>query len=373
MFIPDMADKDTPQSAQVKYVQGVSVLSVFASPGTGAYNARAIPATGHEARVMSNHRLCILGGTGFVGQHLAARLNQLNIPCRILTRRRERHRQLLVLPKCEVVEADVYDDGALREAFEGFDTVVNLVGILNERGHNGEGFRKTHVELARKILQAAQHSGVNRLLQMSALNADAAGGTSFYLRTKGDAEDYLHTFHGSIKVTSFRPAVIFGPGDSFFNRFARLLRLSPGIFPLPCPQARFAPVYVGDVVDQLIDALDNSATYGRRIDLCGPEEYTLRELIEYLAGVIGVKRLIVNLPDFVSLMQAVFMEFFVPGKPFSLDNYRSLQRDAVCCDGLSLPTGIEAVVPGYLGRTGHNDRYRRYRQSARRPANLDNR
>jgi NADH dehydrogenase len=156
--------------------------------------------------------------------------------------------------------------------------------------------------------------------------------------------------------------VIFGEGDSFFNRFATLLKLAPGLFPLACPDTRFAPVYVGDVVNQFLDALDNPATYGKRIDLCGPETYTLRQLVEYTAELLGLRRKIIGLPDFASRLQAAVMEYLVPGKPFSLDNYHSMQKDNVCNNGVIATTSLKAVVPGYLLNRNTRKRYDLFRQ-----------
>lgn len=315
---------------------------------------------------MGEHRICILGGTGFVGRHLAARLNGLGFRVRIPTRNREKHRPLLVLPKTEVIETDVYDTAALRAHFQDCRTVINLVGILNERGHSGNGFRKAHVELSRRVLEACKQSKVEQLLHMSALHADAASGPSIYLRTKGEAEDYLHTFHGNVRITSFRPSVIFGPGDGLFNRFARLLKLTPWFFPLACARSRFAPVYVGDVVQQFVQAMGNADMHRKRIDLCGPRSYTLKELVEYTAGLLQLKRRIVELPDAIAVCQAFIMEYFVPGKPFSLDNYHSLQIDSTCEQSLIQPTGIESIVPGYLANKHQRNRYNLFRREARR-------
>jgi NADH dehydrogenase len=299
---------------------------------------------------MADSQVCILGGTGFVGQHLVSRLNQLKIPNKILTRRLKQHHELPVSIHSKLVEIDVYNTDALSRELQGCSAVINLVGILNETGHNGEGFRQAHVNLTRKILQAAQQASVTQILHMSALHADASQGASYYLRTKGEAEHYLHTFHGKMRLTIFRPSVIFGPGDSFFNRFARLLKISPGIFPLACANSKFAPVYVGDLIDHFIRALDDQNMDGQRINLCGPEIYSLRELVEYTASVLSIKRIIIGLPDSLALTQAMLMEYFVPKRPFSLDNYHSLQVDSICDKSKSMPTSIHAIVPQYLGQ-----------------------
>ncbi len=320
---------------------------------------------------MKSHNICILGGSGFVGGHLASRLVRDGHRVRILARRPERHRDLLVLPTLEVVAADIHDVRELASQFRDQDVVINLVGILNEKGDKGIGFRQVHLELAEKVTNACRTSGVKRLLHMSALNADAEEGPSYYLRSKGQAEDHVHNAEG-IEVTSFRPSVIYGPGDSFFNRFAGLLRITPGMLPLAMGQARFAPVYVEDVAHCFATSIDNPHTYGRRFDLCGPKTYTLQELVEYTAKIIGIRRKIVSLGKTLSAMQANVLEFF-PGKPLSRDNYRSLQVDSICEESFPgifsiSPTAIEAVVPGYLGQRRQRDRYGDYRQRARHEA-----
>ncbi len=230
---------------------------------------------------MSYETICILGGTGFVGQHLVNRLTHHGYKVRVLTRRRERHRSLIVNPDVTLIEADIFDDSTLAENFSASDAVINLVGILNESGKKGEGFQRAHVDLPRKIVAAALATGVRRLLHMSALNADANETASLYLKTKGEGEDLLHDAAGKgLVVTSFRPSVIFGQGDSFFNRFATLLKFSPLLFPLACPNSRFSPVCVDDVSEAVCRSLDD-ATGGERLELCGPDVLTLKELVEY--------------------------------------------------------------------------------------------
>jgi NADH dehydrogenase len=315
-------------------------------------------------------RICLVGGSGFVGQRIAAHLADRGHAVRVLSRHRERHRELLVLPTAEVVEGDVHNPALLRQQFEGVDAAINLVGILNESGRSGKGFSRVHVELPEKIVQAARAVGVPRLLHMSALHASSQG-PSHYLRTKGLGEDLVQRAHGpELAVTSFRPSVIFGPRDSFTNRFAGLLRLAPGVFPLACPNARFQPVYVEDVARAFVHALDDHRSFGQRYNLCGPKVYSLRELVEYIAGVIGKRVCVIGLNNAASRLQAAIMEF-APGKPFSLDNYRSLQIDSVCPQGFPKlfgfePMSLEAIAPRYLGMRDRNSRNMDYRSAARR-------
>ena len=316
---------------------------------------------------MKHQSICILGGTGFVGKQIAARLAASGKRVRILTRNRDNHRDLLVLPTIELIEADVFDTAQLKNHIKGMDAVINLIGILNEKQHNGDGFRRVHVELPKSLLGACQDLNIPRILHMSALNADANLGASFYLRTKGEGENALHTYSSErLAVTSFRPSVIFGPGDSFLNRFAGLLRLMPYFFPLACANARFAPVFVGDVADRFVQALDDRSTYGKRYDLCGPEEYSLHELVEYTARSLGLTRYVIGLPDFASRMQANILEWF-PGKPFSIDNYRSLQIDSVCHGSEREATTLDMVVPSFIGTANKQNEYDSLRRIARQP------
>jgi uncharacterized protein YbjT (DUF2867 family) len=301
---------------------------------------------------MSPHKICLLGGTGFVGKRLAMRLSEAGHSIDILTRHRERQRDMLVLPTARLVQGDVYDPEFLRKQFEGSDTVINLVGILNEKGRDGRGFTRAHVELPERVAQICRQTGVNRLLHMSALHASPHA-PSHYLRTKAMGEEAVHRAEGTdFHVTSFRPSVIFGPGDGFLNRFASLLRLTPGVFPLACPQARFQPVYAEDVVRAFVESLDNHKTFGQRYDLCGPKVYSLREIVEYVARLIGKRVCLIGLNDALSYLQAAALEF-APGKPFSLDNYRSLKVDSVCDKGFPdvfgiTPSSLEEIAPSYL-------------------------
>ncbi len=323
-------------------------------------------------------KICILGGTGFVGRVLANRLVDRGYSLRILTRDREAGKEnLILLPGTDVVETNIHDSESLKQQVAGCDAVINLVGILNERSGNGAGFHAVHVALTEKIIEACRANGIRRLLQMSALNADAANGPSHYLRTKGEAEDRAHAASG-LRVTSFRPSVIFGEGDTFFNRFAGLLSLSPGIFPLACPEARFAPVFVGDVADAFCATLADPDYYGRRLELCGPDIHTLEELVRYTAACTGKTRLILPLPDFLSRMQGAFFDFIgfafnATGmeKPFSTDNYLSTRIDNICsCNslpGLGIrPVAMEAVVPKYLSGRSYKTDYYEFRRHSHR-------
>ncbi|MCO6413506.1 MAG: complex I NDUFA9 subunit family protein [Thiogranum sp.] len=316
---------------------------------------------------MNALRICVFGGTGFIGSHLVHRLAGLGHSVTLISRRPERHREFRIAGLTKLLQINPADANAMQSLFSGMDCIINLVGILNESGSSR--FQTAHVELPRAIVKAMRESGVRRLLHMSALNANVNEANSRYLKTKGEGEDLVHQGPG-LSVTSFRPSVVFGPGDSFFNRFATLLRLAPPVFPLACADARFAPVYVGDVVEAFVKAIDNEATIGQRLELCGPQIFTLKQLVQYTASQIGKKTLVTGMPDFAARLQGHVLGL-VPGKPFTIDNYYSLQKDSVCtapalADLGITPHSIEAVVPTYLGDRRYRARYSRYRASSRR-------
>lgn len=295
-------------------------------------------------------KICILGGTGFVGHAITADLVELGHRVTILTRRRQRHRDVLVWPSVTLREGDVYDPAFLKQQFRGMDAVVNLVGILNERGRRGKGFERAHVDVVLAISEAIKATGTPRLLHMSALNA-ATDAPSYNLQTKARGEQMAHDIPGC-DVTSFRPSAIFGERDTFTNRFAQLLRSIPWFFPLAKPEARMQPIHIDDVAQCFVQSLTRHAAFGQSYNLGGPKVYTLYEIVQYINEVIGTGRRIIPLRDWQSRLQASIMEW-VPGKPFSVDNLRSLQVDSVCRTPCPLPFGIEptpmeTVVPVYL-------------------------
>jgi len=321
---------------------------------------------------MRPRNVCLLGGYGFVGSHLCAALARAGHRATVLAPRPERARHLRVLPAIKVVRCDVHDPAQLAAAFRGHDAVVNLVGIYNEPGRNGAGFRRVHGELTRKVVAACREAGVDRLLHMSGLKADADNGPSYYLRSKGEAERILRDeADPDLKWTIFQPSVIFGEGDTFLSKMADLLRSVPLALPLARPDARLSPVWVEDVIAAMLRALEDDDTAGESYELCGPEVFTLKELVTLLRDELGLhKKAVIGLPDPLARLQAAIMDF-VPGKPFSTDNYRSLTVDSVCSSNgfvrLGLrPHGLRAILPRYLGIEGSRRHYDRFRRRAHR-------
>lgn len=320
---------------------------------------------------MKNANFLVVGGSGFVGRHLVAALAARGARVTVPTRRRERAKHLILLPTVEVLECDVGDEHALARLARGRDAVINLTGVLHsrrgrERGPNdyGPDFAAAHVELPLALVSACRDAGVQRLLHMSALGASPSA-PSEYLRSKGvgeravlDAED--------LSACVFRPSVIFGPDDHFLNLFATLAGLSP-VLPLASPEARFQPVYVGDVVAAFLAALERPEARGS-YDLGGPKEYTLRELVKYVCRATGRARLVVGLPDAAAWLQAAVMER-LPGPLITRDNLRSMQVPNVTASPLPFglaPTALEAAAPSWLAPAGPRERYPVLRWRARR-------
>lgn len=293
-------------------------------------------------------RLVLTGATGFVGQHLLAHLSSLGHECRVLIRGDKLRQSVQNLPGVDYYKVDLRNAAELKTALQGTDGVINLIGILNERAWGGKGFHAAHVMPVQLLITACEELGIRRFIQVSALNAGR--GTSHYLRSKGEAEALLRAAQ-EIDETILQPAVIFGKGDSFFNRFAALLRFVP-LLPLACPDARMQPVWVGDVVAAIALCLDHRSTIGKTLELTGPEVFTLFQLVNKTARYKGWNRRVIGLPNSLSRLQGMLMDF-VPGKPFSSDNYRSLQVDSISRHNALLdlgihPSRIDAIVPLYL-------------------------
>ncbi len=271
---------------------------------------------------MAAQQLVILGGTGFVGSHLVPRLAADGHRIVLLSRNREQHRELGVLPGVSVRSVDVYDDAALRGQLVGADAAINLIGILNAGGRHT--FQRAHVELTRRLIAGCQAAGVQRLHQMSSLKAGQ--GLSQYLKTRGEAEVLVKA--STLNWTIYQPSVIFGAGDGLVSRFAALLRRMP-VLPLARASARMAPTHVGDVAEAIARCVGSERAGQRRsFELYGPEVLTLGEIVHKIRTAAGLRTPIIALPDSLGQLQAQFAEL-LPGKPFSLDNFRSLRTDSI--------------------------------------------
>ena len=301
---------------------------------------------------MELKKVLLIGGSGFVGGWIANRLSERGIRVVIPSLHRDNTKKLILLPTVYMVEADVHDQQRLVSLMQGVDAVINLVGILHDGSSAqpyGKRFAAAHAELPKKIIAAMKQSGVRRLIHMSALKA-SADAPSAYLRSKAAGEAAVLAAANELDVTVFRPSVIFGPGDSFLNTFASLLKLLP-VLPLGGGDARFQPVYIGDVADAFVSCITDRATFGQAYELCGPKVYTLRELVDYTNELVGKRRLVIGLSDGLASLQAKILGL-LPNPPMSSDNLRSMQvasvTDGHCNYPGWQPRSLEAVAPSYL-------------------------
>lgn len=319
---------------------------------------------------MKPSRILIVGGSGFLGRHLTARLSAQNRRVIVPSRRAERARHILMLPTGRLVDLAAPDAPSLEALVADSDAVVNLVGILH--GSFGEPygpeFAQAHVELPRRLAQACAASGVRRLVHVSALGVSddpATPGPSMYLRSKADGERAIKAV-GGVDWTILRPSVLFGPEDNFLNAFARLQRLFP-VMPLARADARFQPVYVGDVAQAIVNALDTPATIGKTYELAGPEVFTLRELVELSGRWSGNPRPVLPLGYTLGQMQAGVLGA-LPRPVMSMDNFDSMSIDNVASGPIApelgiVPTPLASVAPNYLPQ---RIRYNEERAHARR-------
>ena len=301
-------------------------------------------------------KILLLGGTGFVGRHLCEKLVEAQCSVTVVTRRRANARHLLMLPVLEVVEADAYDSASLARLLAGHDAVVNLVAIL----HGSENaFEKAHVQLPQALARACETSGVRRLVHVSALGASLTS-ASGYQRSKARGEAVL--LSSGLDVSVLRPSVMFGSEDRFLNTFASLQKFFP-VIPLAGSGTRFQPVWVEDVASAIVRCIEDRATIGQTYEACGPDIFTLKQLVEMAGCYAGINhgegRFVFGLPNVLARVQARLMEL-APGEPvLSRDNLDSMKIDNIATGKLPglealgiTPSSVAAIAPDYLGAQG---------------------
>lgn len=303
-----------------------------------------------------SNRVLILGGTGFVGRHVCEKLTRLGCSMTVITRRASQAAAIQNLPRVRVLEGDVYNAAFLTQCMAQHDVVINLIAILHG---SEEAFAKAHVQLPTIIAQACQQSGLKRLIHISALGASLQG-PSLYQRSKAQGEAVLQK--AGLDLTILQPSVIFGANDKFLNLFAQLQQIAP-VVPLAGANTRFQAVWVEDVAAAVAHCVMNASTAGHTYEICGPDIWTLKELVQksgQWAGVRGGKgRWVFGIPHALASVQALLMEL-APGQPvMSRDNLRSMQVDNIA-SGKALglkdlniqASSVGSIAPGYLGYKG---------------------
>jgi len=311
----------------------------------------------------------VFGGTGFIGRQVVRALARRGYRVRAAARNEGagyRLRMLGDVGQIEVVQANIRNRASIERALDGAVACVNLVGVLYETGR--QGFQSVQAMGAKTVAQCAAAQGITRFVQMSALGADA-NSASKYARSKAEGEAAVREVIPTAVV--IRPSIVFGPEDSFFNRFGQMAAISP-VLPLVGENTRFQPVFVGDLAAAIANAVENGAVAGQTFELAGPTIYTFRELMELVRRETGRHPALLPVPwpiaKLIGIAGDIQAKLMAP--TLTSDQVELLRHDNVPAEGslglaalgVTEPTAVEAVIPTYLYR------YRKGGQYAELPA-----
>src|SRR5215472_2761569 len=312
---------------------------------------------------MRSRRTAVLGGSGFIGRYVVKRLAARGDVIAVGCRNAEQAKFLKPLGDVgQIVPLNIAigNEELLPAFLAGNDTLVNCVGILQEKG--SQTFNLVHHSGPARLARFAREAGVERFVHFSAIGADSRS-SSAYARTKAAGEQAVRDAFPT--VTILRPSIVFGPEDQFFNRFAAIAMLSPVLPLIGGGETRFQPVYVGDVADAVMKCLEDSASAGRLYELGGPKIYTFRELLDLLLSEIRRKRRFLDVPFGLAAAQAKLMSI-LPNPPLTPDQVELLKRDNVVSSGAMTlaslgiaPTVAEVILPTYLDRFRRGGWYER--------------
>jgi NADH dehydrogenase len=312
-----------------------------------------------------NTLVTLYGGSGFLGRHIVRALARAGYRIRVAVRRPDLavHLQPLgAVGQIHAVQANLRYPDSVAAAARDSSIIINLVGILAEGGK--QTFDAVQAAGAAAVARAAASQGA-RLIQMSAIGADAESGAA-YARTKAAAEQ--SALEAVPSAVIFRPSIVFGPEDGFFNRFAELARFAPALPLIGGGETKFQPVFVGDVAQAVLKAVKGETRPGTIYELGGPEVKSFRELLDYILAVIERRRLLVPVPWGVAKLQAGVMQY-LPGAPLTPGQVIMLKTDNVVSgaaaaegrtlDGLGIDAAtIESIVPTYLWRFRKSGQFR---------------
>ncbi|MGF1609061.1 MAG: complex I NDUFA9 subunit family protein [Kiloniellales bacterium] len=303
---------------------------------------------------MAARLVTIFGGSGFIGRYLVQRLARRGWQIRVAVRHPRQAQFLKPLGdvgQITPVPAALQHEASIAAAVQGADAVVNLVGLLYEKGR--QTFEKVHVEGAGLVARAASAAGARDFVQVSAIGASLDSEADYACSKAAGEAAVRETFPDAVVV---RPSIVFGPEDGFFNRFAVMARLSPALPLIGGGHTRFQPVYVGDVAEAMAICLERPDCRGQTYELGGPQVYSFKELMELLLAQIRRRRLLLPIPIALAELQAAVLEL-LPVPPLTRDQVRLLRHDNVVSPGAPglaelgiTPTSVEIIVPTYLDR-----------------------
>lgn len=311
----------------------------------------------------------VFGGSGFLGRHVVRALARRNYRVRVAVRRPDLAGHLQPLGsvgQIKAVQANLRYRWSVDRAVQGADAVINLVGILAPSG--AQTFDAVQAFGARAIAEACRAAGVDRLVHVSAIGADA-GSASAYARTKAAGEAAVfETVPGAVVL---RPSIVFGPEDDFFNRFAEMARFAPALPLIGGGRTRFQPVFVGDVAEAVARAVDGAVEGGKVYELGGPEVKSFRECLELVCRETGRRRALVSVPFPVAELGAK-LTGWLPGAPLTADQVELLKSDNVVSaaaeaegrtlEGIGIaPRTLAAILPTYLYRYMPKGQYDRHK------------
>lgn len=300
---------------------------------------------------MANKLVTVIGGTGFVGQSLVNALLREGYDVQVLARNASACKDMFPLSagggRLYLRNADVTQPKTLHDAFDDSWAVINLVGILYEKGR--QRFSTIHSQCAERLAKMAKEAGVSRYIHMSALGIEKAKG-SRYAKSKLTGEQAVKTVFSN--ATFMRPSVIFGAGDNFTNQFSQMAAFSPALPLIGGGNTNFQPIYVGDVADAFVKALRTDASQGGIYELGGPTVYSFRQILQRILKVTNRKRMLVSIPWSIAKLIGFFAEF-APNPPLTRDQVQLLKHaNVVSKDGLKelgiIPTPMELILPKYL-------------------------
>jgi NADH dehydrogenase len=315
---------------------------------------------------MQGKLVTVFGASGFIGRNivreLAKRGARVNAVCRDVEKAKFL-KPMGVVGQVTPMRADVTDPAAIARAVQGASIVVNLVGILHQSGRNT--FDAVQASAPGTIAQAAKEAGAEAMAHISAIGADS-GSASAYARSKAVGEDAVRAVFPEAVI--LRPSIVFGPNDSFFNQFAGYALFAPALPLIGGGHTRFQPVYVDDVADAVIAAVESPAAKGQTFELGGPSVYTFRELMRMILDETKRRALLVEVPFWAASLKATFLEL-LPKPPLTRDQVELLKTDNVVSDGAKTladlgieATPVEVIVPTYLDKFRPGGRYSTGRQ-----------